>query len=115
MDPKIRQGVEALGSHQAQGRAPALTLLAAAAMAVPVPEEATVDRERPWWERQKVRGNHRPRKGTRPREKKFLLVQEVPPGQVEIRQAAGQRLERRPDGIWIWPVEDQRRYQREHP
>lgn len=55
------------------------------------------------------------RKGAKPPPKKFFLVEEIPPGQVEMRQAAGQHLVRRADGIWIWPVENQRRYQEEHP
>ena len=117
MDPKIRDGIE-VGSHQAVRREGALHAVAAVAALVaggPLPEDAEDNRERPWWERHKVRGNHRPRKGTKPKPKKFFLVQEVPPGQVEVRQAAGQRLVRRADGIWVWPVSDQRRYQEEHP
>ena len=103
MDQKIRQGA-------------ALAAVAALALAAgPVPADATEEQERPWWERQRTRGNHRPRKGTKPKAKRWFLVQEVAPASVALRQAAGQRLERRADGIWIWPVADQRRYQKEHP
>lgn len=63
-------------------------------------------------------GKHRGgklRKGTRPRLREWHLVQEIPPGQVRRRRAAGQRLVRRADGIWVWPDEDRRRYERANP
>jgi hypothetical protein len=66
------------------------------------------------WHRHHGKGHGRGklRKGTRPKVYPWHLVQEIPRGQVGRRLEAGQGLCRRPDGVWIWPADDRREYER---
>lgn len=70
----------------------------------------------PWWERKRAnRGKARKRKGTKPNVKKWSLVQEIHARSIPFRQAHGQKPVQRADGVWIWPDEDKKRWQEEHP